>query len=113
MTDLSFAKLATISATTKRPPAVTSGQRGAPVAYLTDAFACTPLDPVTSEISMDVGLDTPHEVLQTTVDAALDIKEGDVLVVGSDEYWIRATEDWSWRSSVYRRLFVNQRKQTD
>lgn len=60
-------RLCTVTATTKRNPTVTAGKRGAPVAKLAD-LRCTPLDPLTAELAQRVGLDTPHELLQTYVD---------------------------------------------
>jgi hypothetical protein len=59
-----FQKQATVSASTKRSPAIASGKRGTPATLLT-GLSCTPLDPVDPEISRRLGLDTPHELLQT------------------------------------------------
>jgi hypothetical protein len=61
----SFQRLATISATTKR--ATTSGdKRLAASTYLT-GLTVTPLDPVSAELASTMGLDTPHELLQTFI----------------------------------------------
>jgi len=76
------------------------------------SLSCTPLDPVDAELRTRLGLDTPHELLQTFVEGGLDIEEGDVLVVGSTEYPIRAVEDWDWRpdGAEYDRLVVEDLK---
>ena len=60
-------RMCTKTATTKRSPAVSGGKRGVPVTKLFD-LRCTPLDPLTAELAQRVGLDTPHELLQTYVD---------------------------------------------
>jgi hypothetical protein len=53
-----------VSASTKRPPAITGGKRGAAAEKLT-GLSCTPLDPVTPELAHTAGLQSPHELLQT------------------------------------------------
>ena len=102
---LAFRRLAKVVANTKRAPVISGGKRGAPATNLI-GLRCLPLDPVSAELAQRVGLSTPHETLQTAVDAALDVKEGDVLVVGSREYPIRACEEWEWRGSRYLRLVL-------
>lgn len=62
----SFLKLATVTASTKRSPAIASGKRGSPATNLT-GLKCLPLDPVSPEIQRRLGLDTPNELLQTYV----------------------------------------------
>lgn len=63
----SFPILATVTASTKRPPAVTSGKRGDAVTQIA-SLKCTPLDTVSSDVALRAGLDTPHNVLQTFCD---------------------------------------------
>lgn len=111
MTSASFLKIATEQATTKRPPDISSGKRGAPAANITAPFYCTPLDPVTSDMVTTEVIEAPEELLQTFCDGSLDIVEGDVLVIGSDEYPIKFVDDWDWMGEFMRRLFVGQRKQ--
>lgn len=64
MNTLGFRRMANVSASTKRLPAISSGKRGLPVTNLTD-LKCIPLDPVSPEIQRRVALDTPMELLQT------------------------------------------------
>ena len=91
----SFDLWQTVAASTKRPPTVASGLRGAPATNIT-SLACFPLDPLDPELARRRGLETPTKYLQTMVDGSLDIIEGDILVVGSDEYPIKGLEKWTW-----------------
>ena len=61
-----FARLATLTASTKRSPAVSGGKVGTPVVKEA-SLICTPLDPIDPEIRQRLGLDTPHELLQTYI----------------------------------------------
>ena len=61
-----FRRMATVSASTKRPPALVDGKRGEATPKLI-GLKCTPLDPVSSEIRNRVALDTPMELLQTFI----------------------------------------------
>jgi hypothetical protein len=61
-----FTKMATVTASTKRSPAVSGGKIGTPVTNIS-SLTCTPLDPVDPELRQRLGLDTPHEVLQVYV----------------------------------------------
>lgn len=85
--------LATVSASTKRSPALSGGKRGAATSNLT-GLSCTPLDPVDPELRQRLQLETPYELLQTYLVGSLDIIEGDLLVVGSAEYPIRSVATW-------------------
>jgi len=95
MVSAGFVRMASVTASTKRPPAVSSGIRGAAAENLS-SLKCTPLDPVDAELAARVGIGTPHEVLQCFVQNGLDIEEGDILVVSSVDYPIRAVEEWYW-----------------
>ena len=90
-----FGLLASVTASTKRAPTISSGKRGAAAENLA-SLNCTNLDPIDPEIRQTLVLKTPNELLQTFVEGGLDIKEGDILVVGSTEYPIRAVGDWTW-----------------
>lgn len=98
-------RLATETCDTKRPPAIASGKRGAPASHLT-GLRCTPLDPVDPETRYRLEIETPHTLLQTFIAGDPDIKRGDVLVMGSAEYPIRAVSDWKWRQDVFVHLIV-------
>ncbi len=102
----------TVTASTKRAPAVSGGKRGTPAAHLA-GVACTPLDPVDAELRQRLQLNTPHELLQSFVDGGLDIREGDWLVVAGEEYPIRDVEEWAWGRGLrgaYLRLVLENLK---
>lgn len=106
----SFSKLATITASTKRAGYdAGEGKKTAPVENVA-SLSCTPLDPVDPELRERLALDTPHELLQTFVDAGVDIKPGDILVVATVDYPIRSVADWTWGSSDYKALVVEDLK---
>lgn len=109
MSTRSFTRMATVTASTKRSPSISSGKRGARTTNIA-SLVCTPLDPVTAELALRIGLETPYELVQTLVDGGLDIDEGDVFVVSSDEYSIRAVEDWDWGSSDFKLLIMEELK---
>lgn len=62
------------TASTKRSPTMVAGKRGTPTTLLA-SVRCAPLDPVAPDLAQRMGLNTPHELLQTTVDG------GDVFYV--------------------------------
>lgn len=107
----SFLRLMTTTASTKRQAAPVAGKTSAAVASVTSLY-CLPLYPVDAELQKRLGLETPHELLQTVTDGGLDIREGDVLTVAGVDYPIRACEDWTWPVDglVYRRLVVEDLK---
>jgi hypothetical protein len=92
----SFGKMASVSASTKRRPSASGGIIGDPVENLS-SLSCTPLDPIDAELRDAIpGLAGKSELLQCMVRNDLDIQEGDLLVVSSTEYVIRAVEDLYW-----------------
>lgn len=104
MASPSFLKMAIVTASTKR--ATMSGAlQGPPIANLS-GIKCTPLDPVDAETLTRLKLDSAYQLRQAFTDASLDIVKGDVLIVSSVEYPIKAVETWSWRGSNYLRLVV-------
>lgn len=112
----SFSRMANVTAATKRPPALdANGQRGEPASNIA-SLSCTPLDPADGEQARDLAirlsrvLESPIQILQTFVDASLDIVEGDVLVVSSREYPIRGVNNWSWRGARYLHLLLEDSK---
>lgn len=97
MTSLTMLRLASVSASTKR--SVETGlQSAAATTYLTGLYIA-PLDPVDPEVRATLDLNTPHELLRTTINGAPDVVNGDVLVVGSVEYPIRSVAEWPAVSS--------------
>jgi hypothetical protein len=103
-----FTRMCTVTASTKRTPAISSGKIGA-LATQVAGLTCTPLDPVSAEIRTRMGLESAHEVVQTFTEET-DIREGDYLVVSGKEYPIRAVAEWTWRGRVYRHLIMEDVK---
>jgi len=87
----SFSRMATVTASTKRG-AISDGMEAA-FAEEIASLKCTPLDPVDPNISLRVEGLGWQELLQTYVDGGLDIVHGDLLVVGSTEYPVRAVAE--------------------
>lgn len=111
MSSAAFRKLATVTASTKRNPAVSSGKRGEKVTNIT-SLTCTPLDPVQPEIAYRAGLESPFEALETYVDKDLDILKGDDLVVDDKSYQVKAVAEWGWRrgETEYLHLLLEEVK---
>lgn len=107
--DAGFGRGATVTASTKRSPAASGGKRGTPTTFIA-SLRCAPLDPVDPETRQRLAINTPHELLQTFVDAGLDIQEGDILVVDSEEYPIPSAAQWSWRGSEFVHLIIEELK---
>jgi len=102
-------RMASVTAATKRSPGIVNGKRGEPVTNVA-SLHCTPLDPVDAETRQRLGLDSPHELLQTFVDGAEDVREGDYLVVGTTEYPVKSCAEWTWRGSRYLHLILEDLK---
>jgi hypothetical protein len=111
MTSPSFTRLATVSASTKRPPSVSSGKRGTATTNVAN-LSCTPLDPIDSETRARLVIDSPAVILETFMQADVDIVMGDILVVGSTEYPVKVVEGYFWPpdDTTYRHVFVERLK---
>ena len=70
-TSNAFALMASVSCTTKRPPAVSGGKRGVPVTNLT-GLKSTPLDRVQPEFTAQVPSATPYDTLQAFISDGTD-----------------------------------------
>lgn len=95
---LSFAVM---TASTKRA-AMSDGKQGAPTTYLT-GVACTPPDPADGSRRaelLQMGMETPHRLVETFVAGTPDIREGDRFVVGDAEYAVRAVARWAKAGSL-------------
>jgi hypothetical protein len=69
LSSLAFQRLARVTASTKRPPALSAtGTRGAPVVHLV-GIRITPLDPVDAELRAREKLNTPHNLLTCFVES--------------------------------------------
>ncbi len=96
MSDPSFAFMATVTASTKRPPKMVSGKRGEPELKI-PAFKCLPIDPLTPEVAIRMGLEAPYIGWQTFAEGdTLDIQNGDLLLANGADYKVRAAGPWDW-----------------
>lgn len=106
---------ATVTASTKRPPAVSGGKVGAPAANLSSVLI-VPLLPVTPETVGTAQLRSPREAKETYVfpssgNTVPDIVEGDVLVVSSVEYVIRSVAEYTRpNSGSFLHVIVEEQK---
>lgn len=104
------ARFLTVSASTKRRPAVSAGKVGAATTYLA-SLMIAPLAPIDADLQQRLALETPHELQQSICDGSKDVKEGDVLVVATVEYPIKACEDWGpIRGRSFKRLVLEDLK---
>jgi len=105
---MSLTKLADQTYSTKRPPAMSSGKRAVPAANLT-GVKCTAIMPMIgdsdknalfSQDGLVVEMWETYAQYQTHTDSGSsvtqvpDIKEGDVLTVGSKDYYVRRVDNW-------------------
>lgn len=106
---MTLRRMLTVTASTKRAPAIASGKRGAAATNVA-SLLCMPLDPVDPELRQRLALNTPHELLQTMT-LETDIREGDILVVAGKEYPVRSCAEWIWRGGTsFRHLVVEDLK---
>lgn len=111
MTTPSFQHMATDTATVKRPPALVSGKRAAPVAVSGVSLAIFPLMPLDPQVRASIPLDTPHTLLQTfTEGSSINLQEGDLLVVDGVEYPIKRIASWPYDDETYFDIIVEDRK---
>jgi hypothetical protein len=89
----SFFALSTATASTKRNPIAVGGVVAAPATYLT-GLKTLPLMPITDEIILRYAIQSPKELQVTYIEGVVDIEEGDVLVIGTAEYMVRAASPW-------------------
>ena len=90
---MTLARLATVTASTKRRPVISGGKIGLPTTHIA-SLKCTPLQPISPDVARRQTLNTPHEVAQTFVIGSPDIKVGDILVIETRDYPIKAVENW-------------------
>lgn len=105
-----FDRMATVSASTKRSSGIVGGLEAGYVENIA-SLKCTPLDPIDPNLTPGVKGLAWHETLQTFTEGNLDIVEGDLLVVATVEYPIRAVAEWTWRGvTEYKHIMVQDIK---
>jgi len=106
----SFSHRATATASTKRPPAISSGKRGLPSSNLS-SFAITPLVPISAATQQRLVLGSPMELQEAFTDGDRDIEKGDVLVTPAStgrEYPIRFVEKFSFGKGVRMQIIIEK-----
>ena len=101
----SFDRLATVTASTKRDGGITNGLEVGYAAKIA-TLSCSPLDPIDAEIAQRVDGLSFGESLQTFVQGDPDIKEGDLFVVDTVEYPVRAVAEWNWKGTDYLMIYL-------
>lgn len=93
MRSRSFQWLSDTQASTKRNPAAVAGVVAAPATYLT-GLELLPIMPVSDDIRLRYTIESPREAYVTYIQGVVDIVEGDILVVDSVSYPVRAASPW-------------------
>lgn len=104
---ISFGRLATVEASTKRRPATSGGRQSSPVENITSLYI-TPLAPVDAEMAARLGLNSPAETMQAFTWDAADVAEGDVLTVSGVDYPVRFVGRWDGPGGPVRHLVVER-----
>ena len=115
MTSNTFSRVATETASTKRPPARVSGLVGVPVTFLPSLKCTRPVTPSNSrELEQTLQLGTLVTVKVVYVQDDLDIRTGDTLVIASGdfagEYPIRIVSLYGFGSGVRKELTIEALK---
>jgi hypothetical protein len=115
MTSPTFARVATVSASTKRPPAFSSGKAGVPVTNLATLNVTRPVTPSNvRELEQSLNLDTLMTVKVCYAQDNLDIKTGDVLIIASGDFAgtfpIRIVNLYGFGSDVRKELTIEVSK---
>lgn len=114
---MSASSMATLTASTKRYPAVSASKITAPVAYLT-SLPVTPLQSVDAELALQANIQDFYEVKKTycftnSSGSLYDVREGDILVLSGVEYAIRSAAEFNRPGNgSYTRLIIQERKIT-
>jgi hypothetical protein len=93
MTTASFSRIANITASTKRSPAIVNGKSGVATTKLS-SLPILPLMPASSEIVLKYKLQSPRKVYQTYTQGSPDVLENDILTVANVDYLIIAVNPW-------------------
>lgn len=111
MTSNTFARVATVTASTKRPPVIAGGKAGVPVTNISFLKCTRPVTPSNSrELEQTFQLSTLVTVKVVYVQDNLDIKTGDTLVISSGdfsgEFPIRNVASYPFGSDIRKELTI-------
>lgn len=74
------------------------------------SLQCSYPYPLSGEVKLRMGLDTPHEILEVFT-MAIDIETGDIFVFDGVEYPIKAVEKWPRINGRFLRLILEELSQ--
>lgn len=111
MTSASFSKVATVTASTKRPPTISSGKAGEPVTNISSLSCTRPADAADAkELRETYQLGTLVNLQQVFVQGNLDVITGDTLVIASGDwagtYPIRIVQKIGFGTDIRKRLII-------
>lgn len=111
MTSPSFARVATVTASTKRPPSVSGGKGGVPVTNIASLNCTRPADASDAkELRETYKLGTLVYLQQVFVQDNLDVQTDDTLVIASGDwagtYPIRIVQRMGFGSDIRKRLII-------
>lgn len=87
MTSPSFTRVATVTASTTRPPVISGGKAGAPATSIASLMCTRPVDSSFSkELRETYRINTLAILKEVYTQGNLDIKTGDSLVIASGDY---------------------------
>jgi len=108
MTSASFARLAKVTASTKRNPLV-GGVRSGWTTNLA-SLKVTPISPLETsrdaELRKRMNVGAMYRLMECYAQGNPDVKENDLLVIGSKEYAVRAVLPWSFGDDVRVNLII-------
>ena len=104
---ISFAKLASVTASTKRIPTIASGKIGARVVNVV-SLKCTPIDPLSPNYEDVDVLDAHVQLYVTYCESTTDIQQGDEFIVGSVSYTVKSAENWTFAGSTYLQVILTK-----
>lgn len=115
MTSNTFARIATETASTKRPPAISSGKGAAPATQIASLKCTRPVTPSNvHELEQTLNLSTLATVKVCYVQDNLDIKMGDTLIIASGDFAgtfpIRIVNMYGLGSDVRKELTIEVAK---
>jgi len=89
----------------KRAAVGAGGKEGTPTTIALN-IECRPLDPVDPELAIGFDRLGARTILQTFVLASYDIRNGDIMTVGSKSYRVRSVAKWEWLDTEYLHLII-------
>jgi len=115
MTSPVFARIATETASTKRPPAISSGKGAAPATQITSLKCTRPVTPSNvHQLEQALNLDTLMTVKVCYVQDNLDIITGDVLIIAAGDYAgtfpVRLVNKYGFGADVRKELTIEVAK---